>query len=68
MIQPSKRKTGLDVPENILENDNQVELSQLISAVHRALNEGLLVELEKLPNGTIKARTVTKKSITIPTA
>ena len=40
----------------------------VIQAILRALDAGFLVELEKLPDGTIKARTVTKKSITIPTA
>ena len=40
----------------------------IFQAILRALADGYLVELEQLPDGTIKARTVVKKKISIPTA
>ena len=41
---------------------------QDIQTINKALDAGFLVELMKLRDGTIKAKTVKKKEISLPTA
>lgn len=50
------------------ENKRSVLPVEHVRAIERALDAGYTVELMKLRDGTIKARTVRKKEISIPTA
>lgn len=55
-----KHKDGIIKADRVLTQDS-------INAINEALNAGYLVELMKLRDGTIKAKTVKKKEIVLPT-
>lgn len=55
-----KHKDGIIKADRVLTQEN-------INAINEALNAGYLVELMRLRDGTIKAKTVKKKEIVLPT-
>ena len=48
-------------------NNDRILSPKDFAAINEALNAGYLVEIMKLRDGTIKAKTVKKKEILLPT-